>query len=69
MEIKPIYRFRRADGGVTDSLTKPECEYTERVRMLADQGKRITKDGERCFTVIDADSADGFYEVDASIKE
>jgi hypothetical protein len=64
MKINPLYRFKRADGGITDSPNKPDCEYTERVRIIADEGKAVTKDGENLYSVIDADSAEGFYEVD-----
>ena len=67
MIIKTLYRYKRADGGVTDSPNKPEGEYTERVRIIADEGKAITKDGENLCSVIDADSIEGFYEVDAPI--
>lgn len=65
MEIKPLYRFKREDGGITDSPNKPEGEYTERVRVVADEGKAVTRDGKSLYSVIDADSAEGFYEVDA----
>lgn len=65
MEIKPLYRFKREDGGITDSPIKPEGEYTERVRVVADKGKAVTRDGKSLYSVIDADSAEGFYEVDA----
>lgn len=69
MEVKTLYRFKRDDGGITDSPNKPECEYTERVRIIADKGKAVTKDGVNLYSVIDADSADGFYEVDIPEKE
>lgn len=69
MIIKPLYRFKRADGGITDSLTKPAGEYTERVRIIAGDGKLVTKDGENLYSVIDADGAYGFYEVDNPQKE
>lgn len=69
MRTIPLYRFKRADGGVTDSPKKPQGEYTERVRLVADKKKRITKDGVNLYSVIDADSAEGFYEVDAPKEE
>ena len=65
MRIKPLYRFVREDGGVTVSPNKPECEYTEKKRLIADEGKMLTKDGEDLRRVVDVDSADGWYEVDA----
>lgn len=64
MTVKPLYRFKRADGGYTDTPFKPDVEYTERVRIIADEGKVVTKDGENLYSVIDADGTYGFYEVD-----
>lgn len=64
----PLYRYK-AEGSVIDSLHKPDCEYTERVRIVADEKKRITKDGVTLYAVIDADSAEGFYKVDAPEEE
>ncbi len=65
MTTKTLYRYKREDSGTTVSLNKPEREYTELVRLIADEGKALTQDGERLFCVIDTDSADGWYEVDA----
>lgn len=65
MTVKKMYRFKRADGGVTVSPIKPECEYTEMSRIIADKGKAVTKDGVNFFAVIDTDSAEGWREVDA----
>jgi hypothetical protein len=65
MKIIPLYRIKRPDGGVTDTPIKPDGEYTERVRLVADKGKLITKDGVNFYPVKDEDSADGWYEVDA----
>ena len=63
MQIITLYRYERADGGVTVSPIKPECEYTERVRLVADEGKELTKDGENFTTCVDTDTADGWREV------
>lgn len=65
MTVKTLYRYEREGGGITVSPNKPEREYTELVRLIADEGKVLTQDGERLFCVIDVDSADGWYEVDA----
>ena len=70
MNIIPIYRYSRADGGITDSPKKPEgVEYTERVRLVADDGKMLTRDGVELCPAIDADSAEGWAEVDAPATE
>lgn len=63
MRIKPLYRYRRADGRVVDSPIKPEAEYTTRVRMIASEGKVLTKDGVKFYPMKDDDSDAGWYEV------
>ena len=65
MTIKTLYRFKRADGGITVSPNKPNVEYTELFRIIADEGKAVTKDGENLYSVIDTDNIGGFHEVDA----
>lgn len=59
-----LYRFKRADGGVTVSPNKPNCEYETSHRLVADEGKVITNDGENFHSVIDVDSVDGWQEVE-----
>lgn len=69
MEIKTLYRYAREDGGITVSPIKPNVEYTELYRLIADEGKAVTMDGENLYSVIDVNEPDGFYEVDAPIEE
>ena len=65
MEIKPLYRFLREDGGVTESPDKPDvAEYITRYRLIASEGKLLT-DGTTETYCIDVDSADGWTEIDA----
>ena len=64
MQIKDLYKYERADGGVTVSPIKPDGEYTEMVRLVADDGKILTYHGEIYGEVVDTDSADGWGEVD-----
>ena len=66
MIIKPLYKTIRADGGITVSPNKPleDVEYTECVRLIADEGKLVTLDGINIYPCVDVDSADGWYEVD-----
>ena len=64
-----LYKFKRADGGMTVSPNKPEGEYTEGVRIIADPGKAITKDGVSLYPAKDEDTLDGWYEVDAPVNE
>ena len=64
MEIKPLYRFIREDGGVTESPDKPDgAEYTIRFRLIASDGKLLT-DGTVETFCIDVDSTDGWTEID-----
>lgn len=63
MEIKPLYRFFREDGGVTESINKPDgAEYTIRYRLIASEGKLLT-DGKTKTYCIDVDSVDGWSEI------
>ena len=69
MEIKPLYRFLRGDGGFTESLNKPDgVECTTRFRLIASEGKLLT-DGTTETYCIDVDSADGWTEIDDQEKD
>lgn len=65
--MRPItlYCYEREGGGTTVSPNKPDCEYTEKLRLIAGDGKMLTKDGEDLRRVVDVDTSDGWYEVDA----
>ena len=65
MQTITLYKFKRADGGTTVSPTKPNCEYTEMHRLIADEGKALTKDGVDLYPCVDTETVDGWYEVDA----
>ena len=69
MQAITLYRYNRADGGVTISPVKPDGEYTEMVRLVADEGKVLTQDGESITSCIDTETADGWYEVDEITEE
>ena len=69
MQIKELYRYKREDGGINVSPIKPEGDYTTLYRLIADEGKALAKDGENLCAVIDTDSTDGWYEVDAVEEE
>ena len=64
MEIIKLYKYNRPEGGVTVSPVMPEGEYTEMVRLVADEGKLLTKGGENLTSCVDTDNAEGWYEVD-----
>ena len=64
MEIIKLYRFIRPEGGVTVSPVMPEGEYTEMVRLVADENKLLTKDGENLTSCVDTETSEGWYEVE-----
>lgn len=64
MQIMTLYKTIRDDGGVTVSPNKPENgEYTELLRLIADKGKRLTKNGTDTCPCVDTDTSEGWYEV------
>ena len=69
MQTITLYKYKRENGGITVSPVKPNCEYTEMFRLVADEGKALTKDGEDLTICIDVESAEGWYEVDAPEEE
>lgn len=64
MEIKRLYRYEREPGKVTVSTDKPTGEYTGLIRLIAADGKLLTKDGKTFCGVVDVDDTAGWYEVD-----
>lgn len=64
MTVKDLYKYIRADGGVTVSPIEPECEYILMHRLIADEGKLLTQDGINNTPCVDVMSADGWYEID-----
>ena len=56
---KILYRYKQ-DKYTVDSLILPEnqVDYLERYRLIADEGKVLTKDDENFYVVIDIDKAD-----------
>lgn len=68
MQTIILYRYNREGGGVTVSPEKPDCEYQESVRLVADEGKLLTN-GNIETACIDTDSAEGWTEIDAPKEE
>ena len=64
MKIIPLYRYEREDGGITVSPIKPECEYTEKMRLVADEGKVLVLNGENYGTATDTYTTEGWTEID-----
>jgi hypothetical protein len=68
MQIIKLYRYERPNGGVTVSPVEPDCEYTEMVRLVADEGKELVN-GEIRTTCVDTETAEGWVEIDMPIEE
>lgn len=62
MEKITLYRYNRSGGGVTVSTVKPEAEYTELFRLVADEGMALT-DGNTVTTCIDTEDVTAWTEV------
>jgi hypothetical protein len=69
MQTIMLYKYIREGGGVTVSPVKPNVEYTEMYRLVADDGKVLTQDGENFTICVDVESVDGWDEVDAPEEE
>ena len=69
MEVRPLYIYTRADGFTSASPVLPTevADFRESVRLIASEGKVLTKDGENTTECVDLDSIDElslWYEVD-----
>lgn len=62
MQKISLYRYTRPDGGVTISTVKPDTEYTELFRLVADEGYVLT-DGNTTAPCVDTDSFDAWTEI------
>lgn len=62
MRTIPLYRYIRPDGGVTVSMVKPDTEYTELTRLVADEGC-VLADGEHIAHCIDTDNPEVWTEI------
>lgn len=69
MQIITLYKYTREDGGVTVSPAKPNTDYTEMYRLVADEGKALTPDGVNLTSCTDVEDTEGWYEVDAPEEE
>lgn len=62
MQVINLFRYNRPDGGVTVSPVKPDGEYTELFRLVADEGMALT-DGNTVTTCIDTEDVTAWTEV------
>lgn len=63
MQIIPLYKYERDNGGITVSPMKPDGAYTEMFRIVADEGMVLTN-GDISTSCTDVDSLDGWKEVE-----
>ena len=68
MEVITLYRYEREPNKITVSTEKPNVEYTEMYRLIADEGKILTN-GEIETYCIDVHSTEGWTEIDAPEEE
>lgn len=66
MQIKNLYKYQRENGGITVSPNKPDSdiEYIPMYRVIAEEGKLITLNGEDKYLIIDTYISEGWYEID-----
>jgi hypothetical protein len=62
MQKITLYRYNRVEGGVTISPVKPDVEYTELFRLVADEGCILT-DGVNHVECVDTDSPEAWEEI------
>ena len=68
MQIVNLYKYIRDDGGVTVSPVRPDIEYVEMFRLIADEGKELMN-GDVRTPCIDVEHIEGWTEIDAESTE
>lgn len=68
MQIVNLYKYIRDDGGVTVSPVKPDIEYTEMFRLIADEDKELVN-GDIHTSCIDVETTEGWTETEVEVKE
>jgi hypothetical protein len=68
MQKITLYKYARADGGITVSPNKPEGDYTILYRLIADEGKVLTN-GETTTPCTDTDNVNKWREVEEDISD
>lgn len=63
MKTVTLYRYKRSDGGITDTIFKPDVDYTLISRLIADDGYILTN-GEKSLFCIDTDEPKKWNEVE-----
>ena len=63
MQTITLYRYTRQNGGVTVSPNKPDSEYTNLYRLIADEGMILSNGSEQTFCV-DTEDPGAWTELD-----
>lgn len=69
MNVKMLYRYTRADGGVSVSPVEPQQEYTVLYRVIAEKGMSLARNGQVFGPVVDTEAQDGWSEVETPKEE
>ena len=68
MQKITLYKYTREDGGITVSPIKPDAEYTEMLRLVADEGK-VLVNGDITTTCTDVETVEGWEEIEGEEDE
>jgi hypothetical protein len=68
MQKITLYKYKRADGGTSVSPIKPDTEYTEMFRLVADEGK-VLVNGDITTTCTDVEIVEGWEEIEGEEDE
>ena len=72
MQKITLYKIKRGKGATTVTPIKPEGEYTEMFRLIADEGKileKVEKDKVITTPCVDVESREGWTEVELAPEE
>lgn len=59
-----LYKYTRSYGGTTVSPIQPDVPYATMVRLIADEGKQLTKNNIDFYECADGESDEGWIEVE-----
>lgn len=68
MQQVKLYRYESPNCITVTPIQRSESDVQYAVRLIADEGKELTKDGINMCPCVDVSDADGWYEVDAVIE-
>ena len=63
MEIVNLYKYEDSNGFVVTPIKRNDTDIPSGYRLIADDGKALTKDGINLCPAVDTDITEGWYEV------